>query len=196
MEETALDTLRDMLGRRKLETTTDRLTTDNKKMEKMTLYTIGSVLVCFSQKDKILSTDVTNVLAFADENGHTTGIVLVAYSPPSENVLRVAKSHSKKRFALFHLWQLQSTAVYGGHEKSHRMTMPHRILNEEERTEIFDRFKISDPENQIPWIDSQDPQIKWIGAIPGDVIEVTRHSDAAGRSLYYRYCVEDVNVAQ
>jgi DNA-directed RNA polymerase subunit H (RpoH/RPB5) len=38
--------------------------------------------------------------------------------------------------------------------------------------------------------------IKWIGAIPGDVIEVIRHSDAAGRSAYYRYCVEDVNVAQ
>ena len=32
--------------------------------------------------------------------------------------------------------------------------------------------------------------------LPGDVIEVTRHSDTAGRSNYYRYCVEDVNVAQ
>jgi DNA-directed RNA polymerase subunit H (RpoH/RPB5) len=196
MEDTALDTLRTMLAFRKLDTSTERLTTDNKKMEKVTLYTIGTVLVCFSQKDKILSTDITNVLAFAEENGHTTGIIIVAMSPPSENVLRVAKSHSKKRLALFHIWQLQTTAIYGGHAKSHRMTMPHRILAEDERTEIFDRFKISEPENQLPWIDSQDPQIKWIGAIPGDVVEVTRHSDTAGRSFYYRYCVEDKNVAQ
>jgi DNA-directed RNA polymerase subunit H (RpoH/RPB5) len=190
MEDKALDTLRTMLGRRKLETTTERVTTDNKKMEKVTLYTIGTVLVCFSQKDKILSTDITNILAFAEENGHTTGIVIVAMSPPSENVLRVAKSHAKKRLSLFHIWQLQFDIT------THRMAMPHRILDEGERTLIFDKFKISEPENQLPWIDSQDTMVKWIGAMPGDVIEVTRHSDAAGRSYYYRYCVEDVNVAQ
>ena len=61
MEDKALDTLRIMLGRRKLETNTERLTSDTKKMEKMTLYTIGDVLVCFSQKEifmfgKMLST--------------------------------------------------------------------------------------------------------------------------------------------
>ena len=190
MEDTALDTLRTMLGRRKLGTETERVTTDNKKMEKVTLYTIGSVLVCFSQKDKILSTDITNVLTFAKEEGHTTGIVIVAMSPPSENVLRVAKSHSKSRLALFHIWQLQFDIT------THRMAMPHRILSEEERTAMFDTFKISSPENQLPWIDSQDTMIKWIGAIPVDVVEVTRHSDTAGRSFYYRYCVEDVNVAQ
>ena len=55
MEDKALETLRIMLGRRKLETATERITTDNKKMEKVTLYRIGSVLVCFSQKDKVLA---------------------------------------------------------------------------------------------------------------------------------------------
>ena len=191
MEETALSTLRIMLERRKLATTTERITTDNKKMASAKLYTIGDVLVAyFDQKDKVLAGDITNVLAFAEENGHTSGIVIVAMSPPSENVLRVAKSHAKKRVAFFHVWQLQFDIT------THRMAMPHRILTEEERTAVFDKYKISDPENQLPWIDSQDTMIKWIGAIPGDVVEVTRHSDTAGRSLYYRYCVEDVNVAQ
>ena len=190
MEDKALDILRTMLERRKLETVTERITTDNKKMEKVTLYTIGSVLVCFSQKDKVLAGDITNILAFAAENGHTTGIVIVAMSPPSENVLRVAKSHAKKRLSFFHISQLQFDIT------THRMAMPHRILSEEERTVVFDKFKISDPENQLPWLDSQDTMAKWIGAIPGDVVEVMRHSDTAGRSAYYRYCVEDVNVAQ
>ena len=191
MEETALSTLRIMLERRKLGTTTERITTDNKKMASAKLYTIGDVRVAyFDQKDKVLAGDITNVLAFAEENGHTSGIVIVAMSPPSENVLRVAKSHAKKRVAFFHVWQLQFDIT------THRMAMPHRILTEEERTAVFDKYKISDPENQLPWIDSQDTMIKWIGAIPGDVVEVTRHSDTAGRSLYYRYCVEDVNVAQ
>jgi DNA-directed RNA polymerase subunit H (RpoH/RPB5) len=31
--------------------------------------------------------------------------------------------------------------------------------------------------------------------MPGDIIEVTRHSDVAGPQAYYRYCVADVNVA-
>jgi DNA-directed RNA polymerase subunit H (RpoH/RPB5) len=191
MEETALSTLRIMLERRKLGTATERITSDNKKMASAKLYTIGDVLVAyFDQKDKVLAGDITNVLAFAEENGHTSGIVIVAMSPPSENVLRVAKSHAKKRVAFFHVWQLQFDIT------THRMAMPHRILTEEERTAVFDKYKISDPENQLPWIDSQDTMIKWIGAIPGDVVEVTRHSDTAGRSLYYRYCVEDVNVAQ
>jgi DNA-directed RNA polymerase subunit H (RpoH/RPB5) len=174
-----------MLERRKLDTKTERIKTDNDKMKRMSPYTVGTVLVCFSQKDKILSTDITNVLSFAEENGHTTGIVIVAMSPPSENVLRVAKSHAKKRVALFHIWQLQFDIT------THRMAMPHRILDEAERTEIFDKYKISEPENQLPWIDSQDTMIKWIGAIPGDVIEVTRHSDTAGRSNYYRYWCSD-----
>ena len=190
MEDKALDTLRIMLGRRKLETNTERITTDNKKMEKVTLYTIGSILVCFSQKDKVLAGDITNIIAFAEENGHTTGIIIIAMSPPSENVLRVAKSHAKSRLMFFHIWQLQFDIT------THRMAMPHRILDEAEKTVVFDKFKISNPENQLPWLDSQDAMVKWVGAIPGDVIEVMRHSDTAGRSAYYRYVVEDVNVAQ
>jgi DNA-directed RNA polymerase subunit H (RpoH/RPB5) len=190
MEDKALDTLRTMLARRGLGTDTERVTTDNKKMEKMTLYTIGSVLIAFSQKDKVLAGDIGYVLKFAEENGHTTGIVMVAMSPPSENVLRFAKSHAKKRFAFFHIWQLQFDIT------THRMAMPHRILSEEERTDVFNRFKISDPENQLPSLDSQDTMVKWVGAIPGDIVEVMRHSDTAGRSAYYRYVVEDVNVAQ
>ena len=183
MEEKALETLRIMLGRRKLETATETINTDNKKMEKVTLYTIGSVLVCFSQKDKVLAGDITNILAFAEENGHTNGIIIIAMSPPSENVLRVAKSHAKERLAFFHIWQLQFDVT------THRMAMPHRILSE-------DSSSAPPSVLALPWLDSQDTMVKWIGAIPGDVIEVIRHSDAAGRSAYYRYCVEDVNVAQ
>ena len=44
-------------------------------------------------------------------------------------------------------------------------------------------------------MDSRDIQARILGAIPGDVLEITRHSDVAGTDLYYRYCVQDVNVA-
>jgi DNA-directed RNA polymerase subunit H len=189
MEDKALETLRIMLGRRKLETTTERVTTDNKKMEKVKLYTIGSILICYSLKDKILAGDITNFVAFAEENGHTSGIIIVAMSPPSENVLKLVKSHTKNRVTLFHVWQLQFDIT------THRMAMPHRILAEDEKTGILEKYKIASAD-QLPAIDSQDTMVKWIGAIPGDIIEVTRHSDTAGRSLYYRQCVENVNASE
>ena len=73
--------------------------------------------------------------------------------------------------------------------------MPHRILKEEEKTALYTKYTIAKPEEQLPWIDSQDAMVKWIGAVPGDVLEITRHSDVAGPTTYYRYCVADVNVA-
>jgi DNA-directed RNA polymerase I, II, and III subunit RPABC1 len=104
-------------------------------------------------------------------------------------VLKAAKAYAKERVQLFHIRQLQFDIT------THRYAVPHRILKEEEKTAMFNKYKISKPEDQLPWIDSQDAMAKWIGAVPGDVIEVIRHSDVAGRVPFYRYCVEDVNVA-
>jgi DNA-directed RNA polymerase subunit H (RpoH/RPB5) len=118
-------------------------------------------------------------------------MVVVSMSKPSENLLHLIRStFIKEKLQFFHLRELQMDI------STHRMSVPHRILSPDEAKDVLDRNRILKPEDQMPWIDSQDTMIKWIGAIPGDVIEVTRHSDTAGRSNYYRYCVEDVNVAQ
>ena len=188
-EDKALDTLRTMLGRRGLDTKTVRVVTD--AMEKVNLYTIGKILVVFSQKDKgLLDRDVSKILEFADGNDYTNGVILIALVPPSENVLKTVKNLTKDRdIRFFHIRELRFDIT------THRMAMPHRILKDDERTEVMKKFNIGKPEDQLPWIDSHDPMIKWVGGRPGDIIEVTRHSDVAGSELYYRYCVPDVNVA-
>ena len=109
--------------------------------------------------------------------------------PPSENVLRSIKSQAADRLQFFHIRQLQFDIT------THRMAVPHRILKEDERTALFKRYNVVKPEEQLPWIDSQDAMSKWIGAVPGDILEVLRHSDVAGSQPYYRYVVADVNVA-
>jgi DNA-directed RNA polymerase subunit H (RpoH/RPB5) len=185
--ENALETLRTMLGRRGLDTKQERIVTED--LERANIYTIGKVLVIFSQKDKILERDVTTFMAFANANEYTTGVILVALSPPSENVLKTVKTLAKERVQLFHIRQLQFDIT------THRMAMPHRILKEDERAAMFKQYNVIKPEEQLPWIDSQDTMIKWVGAVPGDIVEVTRHSDVAGRQLYYRYVVPNVNVA-
>jgi DNA-directed RNA polymerase subunit H (RpoH/RPB5) len=186
--ERALDILRIMIGRRGLDTKTERIVTD--ELERANLYTIGKILVVFSQKDKgLLDRDINGFMNFANANDYTNGIILVALSPPSENVLKAIKTLAKERVQFFHIRQLQFDIT------THRMAMPHRIMKEDERTALFKKYNIVKPEDQLPWIDSQDTMAKWIGAMPGDIIEVTRHSDVAGPQSYYRYCVADVNVA-
>jgi DNA-directed RNA polymerase subunit H (RpoH/RPB5) len=68
-------------------------------------------------------------------------------------------------------------------------------MKEDERVAMATRYNVTNPAEQLPAIDSQDTMAKWVGAVPGDILEVTRHSDVAGPQVYYRYCVADVNVA-
>lgn len=188
MEDKALTILRTMFGRRDLDTKTERIVSED--LERVNMYTIGNVLVIFSQKDKgLVERDIRNFIAFAEANGYKNGLVIVALSAPSENVLKVVKSFAKEKVRFFHIRQLQFDIT------THRMAVPHRILKEEEKTVLFKKFKIVNPAEQLPSIDSQDAMVKWIGAVPGDVLEITRHSDVGGSVSYWRYCVEDVNVA-
>lgn len=188
MEDKALEILRTMLSRRGLDTKTERVVAA--ELDRANLYTIGKMLVVFSQKDKgVLDKDLTTFRKFAEANDYTNGLVVVSLVPPSDNVLRSIKAQAADRLQFFHIRQLQMDIT------AHRMSMPHRIMKEDERTALFKTYNIVKPEEQLPWIDSQDAQIKWIGAIPGDIIEVIRHSDVAGSQAYYRYCVADVNVA-
>ncbi len=44
--------------------------------------------------------------------------------------------------------------------------------------------------HQFPFISSTDPAAKSIGAKAGDFIRITRRSETAGETVYYRYVVE------
>lgn len=43
---------------------------------------------------------------------------------------------------------------------------------------------------QFPYMLATDPVAKEIGAKPGDFVRITRKSETAGSSVYYRYVVE------
>lgn len=190
MEDRAIEVLRIMLERRKLDTKTDRITPEG--LERANAYMIGKVLVMFSQKEKGLQEKDINILVdFAVKNSYSNGIIIVSMQRPSENLLKAVKAFTKDRIQFFHLRQLQFDLT------THRYAMPHRIMSEEERKVMFEKYSIkgdADAREVLPQIDSQDPMAKWIGAIPGDIVEVTRHSDVAGQIYYPRYCVEDANV--
>lgn len=186
MEDKALEILRLYLGRRGLDTKTERIVTED--LKRSNVYTIGKILVVFNQKDKVLDSDISAFVQFARANEFGQGLIIVGMSRPSDNVLKVIKSYAKDRVQFFTIRHLQFDLT------THRMVMPHRILTEDERKAVFDQYSITNPEETFPSIDSQDIMARILGAVPGDIIEITRHSDGAGTNKYYRYCVEDANV--
>ena len=187
MEDKALATLRIHFERRKLATETKTITTELKDVN---AYTMGDKLLLFSQKDKMLERDVKTYLAYAEENEYKNGVVIISLSKPSENLLNIIRAHhATDKVAFFHIRELQMDIT------THRMSVPHRILPADEAKVVLEKNRVLKPEDQLPWIDSQDIQARIIGAVPGDIVEITRHSDTVGKCTYYRYCVADVNVA-
>jgi len=64
----------------------------------------------------------------------------------------------------------------------------HELLTREEAAQVLARFNSSPA--QFPYIQSTDSIAKEIGAKPGDFVRITRRSETAGTSTYYRYVVE------
>jgi len=69
----------------------------------------------------------------------------------------------------------------------HVLSPKYEILDESEKKELLRRCRIK-PYN-LPKILSSDPAVKALGANIGDVLKVTRHSETAGESIYYRLVV-------
>ena len=72
----------------------------------------------------------------------------------------------------------------------HVLVPKHEILSVEEKKEILIKFNAT--EEQFPFLFSTDPVVREIGAKPGDMVRISRVSDTAGETTYYRFVVESV----
>lgn len=174
-----MEVLKLMLRQRGIKT--DSVETINEETFK-----IDKVLVYMSSRARIGEKDVAKFIASTEEFGGTLSIVIVPI-PPSSTILTAVRQESK-RIQIFHLGQLQFDIF------THRKVPPHRILNADERKAFQDKYHVENPEKHMSLIDSQDIPAKWIGAVPGDIIEILRKSDTAGTTPYYRYCVADTSL--
>ena len=64
----------------------------------------------------------------------------------------------------------------------------HEIMSKSEAEEVLKKFNCQPTE--LPLIFVNDPAIVGLGVKPGDMIKITRKSNTAGESLYYRYVVD------
>jgi DNA-directed RNA polymerase subunit H len=70
----------------------------------------------------------------------------------------------------------------------HELVPEFRVLSEEEKKKVLEKFNTT--EDKLPKILDSDPVVKKIEAKLGDMLEIKRHSEVAGESVYYRFVVE------
>jgi len=70
---------------------------------------------------------------------------------------------------------------------NHVLVPKHEILSSEEETTMMKKYHVAS-KSKLPLIRYHvDPIIRLIGAVPGNIIKITRPSESAGETLYYRY---------
>jgi len=70
----------------------------------------------------------------------------------------------------------------------HKLVPNHEILSEKEKDELLNKFDIDS--EKLPKILDTDPAIISIGAVPGQVVKITRRSRTAKYATAYRIVVE------
>ena len=70
----------------------------------------------------------------------------------------------------------------------HVLVPKHEVLKVDESKQILEIYNAK-PE-QFPFIMVSDPVVREIGAKVGDIVKITRKSQTAGETIYYRFVVE------
>ncbi|MCZ7385618.1 MAG: DNA-directed RNA polymerase subunit H [Candidatus Methanoperedens sp.] len=69
----------------------------------------------------------------------------------------------------------------------HKMVPNHEILNEEDLNKVLSEYKVD--KEQLPKIRISDPSAVSVKAKVGDVVRITRESQTAGKSYFYRLVI-------
>ena len=106
MEEKALQTLKDMLELRKVKTSNPEVLTS--PLDETRMYTIGDVLIIFSDKSRINETNLNSYIKFSVDNNYSAGTIIVSQIPCSEKIQDMIRAYiNNKENPL--LWMSQST---------------------------------------------------------------------------------------
>lgn len=187
MEERALETLKSMLTARGIKA--ENFEQVGNQLDETKMYTFGGVLIVFSEKTRFSPSEFKNIIGFASENNYTAGTIIITLSKPSDSVVEIVRQYvSEKENTLVQMFHISHLSF----DISKNEKVPkHRIMTEDEITKLMKKYNF-DKLKQLPKIDSQDAMARWIGARPGDVIEITGLCVASAENTRYRYCVPNV----
>jgi DNA-directed RNA polymerase subunit H (RpoH/RPB5) len=111
-------------------------------------------------------------------------LLIISNDDPNDTVIASLRSLFSERnihINVISLKRLQYNIL------DHNLVPPHRILQNKEKEEIIEKYKIIDFK-QLPEISRYDPVSVAINMRPGDICEIIRPSKTAIQTKYYRYC--------
>jgi DNA-directed RNA polymerase subunit H (RpoH/RPB5) len=199
MEDRALEQLKVILGRQgvAVDAIETLETTDKARMVKM-----GDYTVVVSRKAKQLDKEVLAIFRKGEEEeaepGPPSNFILLTPTKLSQNVEEVVRTLLVRGNIrnYFHFKELQYDIT------QHRMFPPHFLFSDTFKkanpkvTEQFNRFRMKDADSELPRIDSLDIGARLVGARPGDIVYIQRHSDTIGQAHVFRRVVANANVEQ
>lgn len=187
MEERALETLKDMLTTRGIKS--EKFEPVGNPLDETRMYTFGGVLIVFSEKTRLTPAEFKNIVAYASENNHTAGTIIITLAKAPESVTDLVRTHVANKdntlVQLFYISHLNFDI------SKHRKVPKHTLLKEEDKVKLMKTYNIEKLKS-LPKLDSQDAMAKWIGARPGDVVEISGLCVSSAENVRYRYCVPNV----
>ena len=188
MEARYLQTLKEILVGRGIKA--DEFERVGAPMDETRMYTFGPVLIIFSEKTRVTATEFEKFITFSAENNYSGGIIIVSPTKPSESILHLVRDYiSDKENQLVQIF-LQSHLNFN--ISKHRKVPKHRIISQEEIDAMSKEYNITKL-SSLPKIDSQDAMAKWIGARPGDVVEIVGLCMTSADNKRYRYCLANAD---
>ena len=181
MESKAIETLKEMLESRGIKKSEEEVIAA--ALEDTKMYKYAGVLVVFSTKTRVGNSEFTAFVKFAEENGYNAGIIIVSQTPISESVQDSLIQHiSEKSNPLVQIFEIRKLQF---NISKHRKVPNHKLLNDSEKAEVTKLYELE----KMPKILCQDEMAKFIGARPGDVVEVTGMCQSSAENKRWRYCV-------
>ena len=111
-------------------------------------------------------------------------LIILTKDDPNETLIKLMRNiynSENKYFNIFSIKKLQYNIL------KHEMVPPHRIINDDEKNQLFKDYNIKSDSN-LPEIDRFDPVAMLIGLRPGQIVEIIRSSRSSITSKYYRLC--------
>jgi DNA-directed RNA polymerase subunit H (RpoH/RPB5) len=182
MDDRAMKTLKEMLLDRGIKgEVMDPVTPP---MDETHMYKFGGILVVYSTKNRIAS--ITPFVDFAKDNGHTSGMIIITETSLSEKVFASLVNHNANRENSFVQVFLLASLYFN--ISKHHLVPKHRLLDDKEKAELSKSYANL---MNLPHILSQDAMAKYLGARPGDVVEVTGMCDTSAENKRWRFCVAE-----
>jgi DNA-directed RNA polymerase subunit H (RpoH/RPB5) len=115
-----------------------------------------------------------------------TEVIVVLYEPVVETFHAAALSQWKKNKLRIRFFEARKIII---DPSSFAIVPKHEKLTTEETKALRKEYYLQSDAHHN-WIRfHEDPQARWLGLIPGDVVKITRPSPSSGEYVVYRVCV-------